>query len=486
MTRQPPWPHQLAALEFEKKHPQALFEMGMRCGKTYSTILIWEYNGSRLVLVMCPVCVISVWESEIVKFGDPDYGWQVCALTQRDGTVKDKAVKLAKAVDRARANAKPLMVVINYDSAWREPLASLLASLPFDDVECDESQRIKAPRGNASLFADKLVNGPTSRRQFNARPKLRKLLLTGTPMKNGPIDIFGQFRFLDQSVFGLSFTRFRATYCQLETGHSRTGSFPKIVGYKNLEHLASLIAPTRYEVSRSVLSLTKPSHQRIDVHLTPKSRRAYDQLQKEYATLIDNQLVTAANGMVSLLRVQQMTGGFVSVDPDPLEGLHGSSILEIGTEKESIVEDWMDDFDEREPIVMVARFRHDLDVIHRICARLGRTSLELSGRKKQLEAWKRGEADVLAVQIQAGGVGVDMSRACFMGVFSMGFSLGDYEQVICRIHSTEQKRPVAYTHFIAKDTADEAVYGALRQKRNVVEEVIGYLRNPKEAVVLAD
>jgi len=52
---------------------------------------------------------------------------------------------------------------------------------------------------------------------------------------------------------------------------------------------------------------------------------------------------------------------------------------------------------------------------------------ELSGRVNQLEEWKTERpgdlpAGVIAVQIRAGGAGVDLTRACYCVYYSLGFS----------------------------------------------------------------
>lgn len=115
----------------------------------------------------------------------------------------------------------------------------------------------------------------------------------------------------------------------------------------------------------------------------------------------------------------------------------------------------------------------DLDVVHAVCQRLGRTSGELSGERDQWEAFQFGEAfDVLAVQIQAGGVGVNLTRAAYAIYYSVGFSLGDYLQSLARIHRPGQTRPVTYYHLVASGTIDERVYAALQARQDLVEAVL--------------
>ena len=133
-----------------------------------------------------------------------------------------------------------------------------------------------------------------------------------------------------------------------------------------------------------------------------------------------------------------------------------------------------------EPVVVFCRFQQDLDVVHEVCQRLGRSSGELSGRKDQWEDFQFKEAfEVLAVQIQAGGVGVNLTRAAYAIYYSIGFSLGDYLQSLARIHRPGQRRPVTYYHLIARKTIDERVYEALEARQDLVEAVLA--RKPQTA-----
>jgi hypothetical protein len=83
---------------------------------------------------------------------------------------------------------------------------------------------------------------------------------------------------------------------------------------------------------------------------------------------------------------------------------------------------------------------------------------------------------VLAVQIDSGGIGVDLTRARYSMYYSLGFSLGSYEQSLARIHRPGQTRPVEYIHLLAEDTVDEKVMTALARRADVVNAVLQQLK----------
>jgi SNF2 family DNA or RNA helicase len=131
-------------------------------------------------------------------------------------------------------------------------------------------------------------------------------------------------------------------------------------------------------------------------------------------------------------------------------------------------------------VVVFCRFRCDLAEVEAVAKDLGRSYAELSGDRNDLAAWQRGEATILGVQLQSGGVGIDLTRAAYCVYYSMGYSLGDYEQSLARLRRPGQTRCCRYYHLVCKGTVDEQVYAALRHRRGVVDSVLNGL-TAKEA-----
>ena len=90
----------------------------------------------------------------------------------------------------------------------------------------------------------------------------------------------------------------------------------------------------------------------------------------------------------------------------------------------------------------------------------------------ELKRWQAGDAPVLAVQIDSGGLGIDLTRARYAIYYSLGFSLGSYEQSLARVHRPGQTRPVEYIHLLAENTVDEKVVAALSSRADVVNAVL--------------
>jgi len=132
----------------------------------------------------------------------------------------------------------------------------------------------------------------------------------------------------------------------------------------------------------------------------------------------------------------------------------------------------LEDLDSREPVVVFVRFRHDLDVVRAVAEAGGRRVSELSGRAHELEAWQRGDTDVLATQIQSGSLGVTMVRARYAIYYSDVWSLAEYDQSLARLHRPGQKRSVTYIHLAAEGTIDQRIYAALQARKEVIQALL--------------
>jgi SNF2 family DNA or RNA helicase len=427
------WAHQSQAAQWYAERHAGMFSMDMGTGKTFAALM--ALNAMRHPL----------------EFVD---------LSRGSG--KQRAERLKAAL--STASGKCLVVVVNYESIWRSALAPTIESVKWAAIVLDESHRIKAPGGAASRYLARLAT-----KQQHAR----RLCLTGTPMPHSPLDLYGQFRFLDPQVFGTSYTRMRARYAECDL------RFPsKVKSWKNQDELAARLDAHSFRVTADeVLDLPEAIHETIPVELSTKVQRFYRTLESEMTAELEAGTVTAANALTKLLRMQQATGGYAKLD-----GGYSTVPIDGVPSKRMALQDRLEDLPATEPVVVFCRFRTDLEDVAAVARELGREYAEVSGERKDLDRWQLGDATILGVQIQSGGVGIDCSRAAYAFYYSLGFSLGDYEQSLARLRRPGQTRCVRYYHLVCEGTVDAQVYAALRERRNVIEAVLRKLTPRKESV----
>jgi SNF2 family DNA or RNA helicase len=453
--RTTPWRHQGEAVAFVRQLYRrgkrgAMIAAVMGTGKSAMTVYLCVEEGFQLILILCPLRVVQVWKPQFEMHSTVPF--LVIALDDSFSSVKAKRDEAQRKINLAKVRGVPVVVVINYDSAWRTPFAEWALKQKWDLVVADEIHRCKAPGGKASRYLARLGKAARFR-----------LGLSGTPMPHSPLDVYGYFRFIDASIFGWSYNRFRQHYAVMGGYQNH-----QVVDYDNLDELNRKFYSVGYACGKDVLDLPPEMHVTLTCQLGAEARRAYRSLKRNLMAELDTGEVTAANALVKLLRLQQITGGYIRTDD--------GQDVQIDSAKMNLLRDVLEDIDPQEPVIVFCRFHKDLEAVNRVADETGRRSLELSGRMDELKQWQAGEAPVLAVQIDSGGVGVDLTRARYSIYYSLGFSLGSYEQSLARIHRPGQTRPVEYIHLLAQDTVDEQVMAALARRSDVVNSVLQQMK----------
>jgi len=450
VSRKQSWEHQTEAYGISYFLDASLLAMDMGTGKSKVAVDLVVNWDCKTILILCPTSVRGVWWREIERHAGRPIS--VCVLEK--GTTKDKVHIADGALKMGAALRQPVAVVVNYESACMPNFAKFSLGMEWDCVICDESHRIKAHNSNVSKYAAKL-----------GRRAKRRLCLTGTPLAQTPLDLFGQFRFLDPGLFGTSWHHFSNRYAIKGNPYIPQ----QITGYKNQKELQTRFRLISYRCKAAdVLTLPEAAHEERTYKLSPTAQKAYRQIEEELIADLGTGVVTVSNALVRLLRLQQVTSGFLVEDDTDI-------VHRLDTGKQALLacvllEDAGDD-----PFVVFCRFREDLRSVRAACEALGLRYGELSGTLKD-GLTDRGEMspsiDVLGAQIQSGGIGIDLTRAHYAIYYSLGFSLCEYEQSLARLHRPGQKRNVCYYHLIAENTVDRRVYAALRSRKNVIEAVL--------------
>ena len=443
------WHNQRSAIDWMKPRQFGLIGHEMGCGK--SRTLIESVKDIDLVLIVCPIAVGPAW---LKQAGLYDSERTVCLAV--NGSSKSRAQQVKSAVQ----SGGRLIVVLNYDSAWRGDLAKAVAKTAWGAIVLDESHRIKSPSSKVSRWAAKFCE---------THPTAKRICLTGTPTPQDPRDWYGQFRFLDPSVLGTNFQSFQS---RIAVSHPQYKGFILRWLDNGLKAMSERIDEHVHRVTAAeVLDLPEAIHTEISVELSSDTRRFYQDLEREMIARIgEDGVVTAANKMVVVGRLHLAASGYCRADGEehfrPINGT---------PEKRAALSEWLKDFPAKEPLVVFCWYHADIEEVSAECQQSGRTFSELSGRRNQLCEWQCGDTEVLIVQQQSGGAGIDLTRACYCVYYSLSHSLGQYEQSLARLRRPGQTRPCRYYHVVATDTVDEDIYSALRDKRDVVESIFSRL-----------
>ena len=267
-----PWDHQLQGIEAAKEMDEFAFFFEMGTGKTCAAINTYrhwcmKYQKLMNAIVFCPPAVIHQWKEEfeahsnVAKYVVPLEG----TGAKRLKTVEDKL-------------GQPVIFVTNYETLLMKPVFAALQKHGLEVGIFDESHKLKNPGAKRTKLAATL-----------SKRLVKKLILTGTPILNSPLDLFSQFLVLDNGkTFGDNFFVYRAKYFfdknagmpkdkYFPDWRPRPGSFDQLN-----EKIFNKSMRAKKEDCLDLPPLTK---QEIHVEMSPDQKKAYKEMEANDAVV---------------------------------------------------------------------------------------------------------------------------------------------------------------------------------------------------------
>jgi SNF2 family DNA or RNA helicase len=477
-----PYAHQVEGMRFAfaqfRKGLGAALLMEPRTGKTKTSIDIAAAlalkGRTRKVLVITPNRVLGTWVREFHAHCPVVFEaivWDAKerrkgAIRQPDGHLDLQVVITnfetfgtpgRRLPSGARSRSTGRFKNRSYIEKWIDGDNALII--------VDESHKLKNPSGKSS----NMIVG--MRRFFEYQ-----LILTGTPItkaRRAP-DIYMQWRLINPERF----MNWGATYEDFRNHVGRwieKNGFPQWVGPKQrgLEDLQHGIHQDGLVVRRDeCFDLPSVLPDRIVPVRLGSSGKHYDEMAQTMLTeLRDGTIAEASIPLVVNLRLSQITSGYVGIlYPHPTNpDKQISRPVQVGTEKITVLKELLTEecIEKDEPTIVVARWKHDLDTIEKLCAALDIPAWSIRGgmtRSATDDALRRfkhaaGTACVMVVQPQAGGVGLDMSTASQTIWYSLTSSWVDYKQM--RDRNALASKGVQHIFLLAEGTIDELMYETL-------------------------
>lgn len=450
-TSMPLWQQQVDALAWMAEHRRSWLRIPIGGGKTRTVCERIRAGGHRRVLVLAPSRVTKVWRGEVPKWlPEAKLSWLA------PGTpTSDRAAQL----DPGWTVLSPHVAVTNYEAILQAPFAKAVRKWKPDLIVLDECHRLKAPQGRLFRDVRKLVK----------ELDCELIAMTGTIQPHSPLDLWSQAKLVDPDAFPGPFGRYKSAVSVLG-GPSQSWVVASKIDPADERNYDLAVAAWLAGTLRDIVFMADVE-QKVGLvstfreHTLPREIRShYDRLLQDMVLQLEEGEVAPANRLVQQLRLAQLASGALPLD-------EGYGVVTHDERFEALLEQ-MDDADE--PVIVGCRFKHELYHANVAAQQLGRSYGEISGaRSDGLNAdGKHAGQDVVAVQYQAGGEGIDLSAASLAIVVGHIHSLGMYDQFIGRMRRPGQKEDtVRVAHLLAEDTVDQAVYRALADRRSVQEAV---------------
>lgn len=443
--------YQLKAAGLGARIPNYALLMAPRLGKTRIDIAVAGYrfknDGIKRWVVVCPAIAKDVWSKEIASVLDVPFKLEIV-----EGKAKERQLLLKEWED---IPGKLSIVVMNHEATWR--LKKFLYKFNPDKVTIDESHKIKNHTAKQSVTLHTL----------GRRARFR-CILTGTFLST-PMDAFSQYKFLDPTIFGERWKDYKERYVDR---YGYGGLKPKT--FKNLDELSQKVGSIAYQLTRAQAGgFPQELIQDIQFDLTNPALRHYREMEEELKTVVRGSEVSAKIVLTQVLRCQQITGGFLPVT-EPDEDL--AQNVPVGNDRMRALSGVLSEYPLTEPIVIFCRFRYELQAILDQLKRMGRSSSTIAGgmdmavRDRAKNDFQQGRVSTCVVQIRAGGIAIDLSRADTSIFYSLTSSFIDYEQAMARtIARTGGSK--AILHLTARGTVDEDILESVRAKKSLAEEI---------------
>ena len=464
-----PFVHQLQALgcSWDKTNFAYFMEMGTGKSKVLIDNIAMLYDAGKInaAVVIAPKGVYRNWERLEIPAHLPDHiktritTWVApSSRTKQDKKDIDKLSETFDGLD---------IFLMNVEALSSKPAAQFLERYLLSTnslVAVDESTTIKTQSAGRTKNIVKVGKLAKYRR-----------ILTGSPVTKNPMDLYSQCAFLDEDLLGFSsYWAYKSRYAIEVKRHSSTHSFPHIVGFRNLDELSRKLAFFSFRVLKEdCLDLPSKVYSPRHVELTKEQEKAYNDLETFAITQLNNNTLSVTNTMTMLLRLHQITCGYLPTDngqpPVPLKNNRMDELLNVLEETEGKVIIW-------------ANYRYSIfDIEKNLKKKFGEDSVVTyfgdtkdQDRQEIVKSFQDPKSPVrfFVANQQTGGYGLTLTAAHTVVYYSNNYDLEKRIQSEDRAHRIGQKKSVTYVDLISPGTIDEKIVEALREKINLADQVL--------------
>lgn len=330
--------------------------------------------NENLNIIVCPKSVVDTWETHI-KLYYPEY--QVFKYNMpKDFTLKT-------------------VIIINYDLIWRK---EEFLSLRNYTLILDESQFIK--------------NTTASRTKFVMKLQFKNLILcSGTPTGGKYEELLTQCKLLGWNITKKSFWNMYVDYILINMGGFK---IPKIIGYKNVEHLRHRLTEYGAVFMKTEEAINLPDQMDNIIHIN--NTVEYEKFRKNRIVDLKDRTLIGDTSLTKMLYLRQLASQY---NKNKLEAL--KDLVESTTDR----------------LIIFYNFNEEKKQILSV---LDKPVSLLNGEMKELTHYETKENSITLVQYQAGATGVNLQKANKIIYYSLPLSSELFEQSKKRIHRIRTKK----------------------------------------------
>lgn len=426
-------------------------------GKTVQSIVATVLSGAYPALCVVRASLIPQWVEAIQKWVEEDA--DVLHLSRKTSRQEIRDA-IRRGVRWFVASYATLRIKeYNNEKERNEEVPNPeVTSIKWGTVILDEAQDVKSwkkPQGRSAYHVTR-----------NAK---RVWMLTATPMRNRPTEIWALLRIANRKKFR-AFWPFAYKYCFVT--HNGFGLEVGPLRPEMADEFAELIAPYFLRRERDeVMDLPPLTEETVPLVLTGRQKKEYLRMEQDFLAVLgeeDNpQILLAENVLSKLMRLRQ-----IATCPEVLD-------LPAG-EKTKWLRENLPDLAKDRKVLLFTSFssyaKYLGENLKRLKPLVYTGDLSTSERHNRLTLFKKSHRhNVLVGTYGAMGVGLNIQEASVVILLDLPWTPDDVDQAIGRAHRQGQESRVHVINLLATDTVDEKIKEILATKEAMINEAMAKL-----------
>lgn len=395
--------------------------MEMRLGKTLTLIRYLTEKAKPPYLIVAPMTVVEVWKEELLRETETSI---VCLL----GTLEKRTWAF---------NLRADWNIINYEGLLAFPR---ITDRKWGAVVLDESTRIKNPKAKITKFLCS-----------NFRYAPVRAIASGLPAPESRMDLFSQFKFLDDTFMGFN------NFWMWREKLFYPAGFDWLPKKGTMERIKKEVNNRAFWATLKDAKMGNVHiYEKRFIHMTKEQKADYDRAETSFEMKVGDELKWTQWNPVMWLWLCRIAGGVY--DGVKAEGKIKEVLNLLGGELRD------------KQIVIWFRFNAELKAVSEALQKAGIRSKKITGttpvvkRALRVSSFNNRKYQALLVQIKCGKFGLNLSVASAAIYFSNSASLEERRQSEERIEHMTKKEPLLYIDLVAKGTVDEDLVKLLQEK----------------------
>lgn len=420
------YPYQKEDVLWLEQHQRCILGSDMGVGKTFETLALAAKLDFTSILVVCPKSLIAEWEYQIEHWLGKDW------------------------IDK--------FVVLNYEKLRQLPFVNKLNEYHWDLIVFDECHKLKNYHTKQTRGATLISNNGS-----------RIILVSGTPMQNGPQDLFSLLRIVDRTKY-TSYWNFVERYCIIQ--QLPVPPFPRVVvGARNKEELRKELHSVMLRRTKSEVlpQLPPKTFRTIPVQLEGRQLEQYKQMEDKLFVLLDSgEKITAPVVIAQIIRLRQ-----ICLEPNLLSEHERVSSPSIKTQ---LILELLEQSDG--PIVIYTYFENYTRILSAELTKAKVRHALYTGRVKSedryqvVKDFQAGKYRALIGTLTTMGLGLTLTKSHTIIFADLWFNPAANAQAVDRLHRIGQTEPVQVIDLWAKKTVEDAMHRTLQRKEKMFSEIV--------------